>query len=174
MRLAYLIPLGIFLFILGLGGYMLTQPKDEVIRSQMVMKPLPEFDLPPATEGVEGATRADFADGTPKLLNFWASWCVPCIAEAPQLEALKKEGVEIIGVAIRDKPENVAEFLGDHGNPYTRIGSDEISSLMIELGASGVPETYIIDGEGNIRYQHIGDIREEHVPMLLELLEEAR
>lgn len=174
MRLVYLVPLAIFLFILGLGGYMLTQTKDDAIPSQMVMKPLPPFELPPATEGVLGTSRADFADGKPKLLNFWASWCTPCIAEAPQLEALKQQGVEIIGVAIRDKPENVAGFLDQHGNPYSRVGADEISSLMIELGASGVPETYVIDGKGNIRYQHIGDIRKEHVPMLLKLLEEAR
>lgn len=174
MRLVYIIPLAVFLFILGLGGYMLTQPKDDAIPSQMVMKALPPFELPPATQGVQGVSQADFADGKPKLLNFWASWCTPCIAEAPQLEALKDQGVEIIGVAIRDKPENVAEFLEQHGNPYSKIGADEISSLMIDLGASGVPETYVIDGEGNIRYQHIGDIREEHVPLLLKLLEEAR
>ncbi len=174
MRLTYSIPLAIFLFILGLGGFMLTQPKDDTIPSAMISKPLPEFALEPATDGVEGASRADFVGGEPKLLNIWASWCLPCIAEAPQLEALKEEGAEIIGIAIRDKPEDVAEFLGRWGNPYTRIGADDISSLMIEIGASGVPETYVIDAAGNIRYQHIGDIREEHVPLLLEKLEEAR
>ncbi len=174
MRLAYVIPLAIFLFILGLGGYMLTQPKTETIPSAMIAKPLPDFELPPATVGVEGATREDFVGGEPKLLNIWASWCIPCIAEAPQLEALKEEGVEIIGIAIRDTPEDVTRFLERHGNPYTRIGADEISALMLEIGASGVPETYVIDGQGNIRYQHIGDIREEHVPLLLEKLEEAR
>lgn len=174
MRLIYLIPLAVFLFILGLGGYMLTQPKDEAIPSQMINKPLPEFNLKPAIQGVEGTSRADFTDGKPKLLNIWASWCVPCIAEAPQLEKLKQQGVEIVGIAIRDKPENVADFLADHGNPYSRIGSDDISSLMIDLGASGVPETYVIDGQGNIRYQHIGDIREEHIPMLLDQLAKAK
>ncbi|WP_371815539.1 DsbE family thiol:disulfide interchange protein [Erythrobacter sp. JK5] len=142
--------------------------------SAMISKPLPEFDLPPATEGVPGAARADFVGGEPRLLNVWASWCLPCIAEAPQLEALKEQGVEIIGIAIRDKPEDVAAFLERHGNPYSRIGADEISSLMIEIGASGVPETYVIDGAGNIRYQHIGDIRERDVAMLLGKLEEAR
>lgn len=174
MRMAYVIPLAIFLFILGLGGYMLTQPKTETIPSAMISKPLPDFELPPATAGVEGATRADFIGGEPRLLNIWASWCIPCIAEAPQLEALKAEGVEIIGIAIRDTPEDVTNFLERHGNPYTRIGADEISSLMLGIGASGVPETYVIDGQGNIRYQHIGDIREEHVPLLLEKLEEAQ
>lgn len=174
MRLAYAIPLALFLAILGLGGYMLTQTKDDTIPSAMVGKPLPEFDLPPATEGVEGASRTDFVGDKPRLLNLWASWCPPCIAEAPQLEALKEAGVEIIGIAMRDKPEDVARFLGQHGNPYTRIGSDNISAIQFELGSSGLPETYVIDAEGVIRHQHIGDIRAEHVPMLLEKLEEAQ
>ncbi|MEL6531052.1 MAG: DsbE family thiol:disulfide interchange protein [Pseudomonadota bacterium] len=174
MRLTYTIPLAVFLFILGLGGYMLTQPKDDTIPSAMISKPLPDFDLEPAMDGVEGASRADFVGGEPKLLNIWASWCLPCIAEAPQLEALKERGVTIIGVAIRDKPEDVAAFLERWGNPYTRIGGDEISSIQFELGSSGVPETYVIDAQGSIQYQHIGDIREEHVPLLLEKLEAAR
>lgn len=174
MRALYLIPLALFLFFAGLAGYMLTQPKDEMIRSQMIEKPLPEFTLEPAMEGLPGVARADFVGGQPRLLNIWASWCLPCIAEAPQLESLKEEGVEIIGIAVRDQPEAVAGFLERHGNPYTRIGADDISAMMLELGASGVPETYVIDASGNIRYQHIGDIRENHVPMLLEKLAEAR
>ncbi|MEM9501161.1 MAG: hypothetical protein AAF941_04880 [Pseudomonadota bacterium] len=80
MRLVYLIPLGLCFFILGLGGYMLTQSKDSTIPSAMISKPLPEFDLSPAIEGVEGASRANFIGGGPRLLNIWASWCVPCIA----------------------------------------------------------------------------------------------
>ena len=174
MRPLYLVPLALFLFFAGLAGYMLTQPKDQNVPSQMIEQPLPEFSLKPALEGMRGASRADFVGGEPRLLNIWASWCLPCIAEAPHLERLKQEGVEIIGVAVRDTPEAVEGFLSRHGNPYTRIGSDDISSLMLEIGASGVPETYVIDGAGNIRYQHIGDIREEHVPMLLEKLEEVK
>lgn len=174
MRLIYLIPLALFLFFAGVAGYMLTQPKQTNIPSQMIEQELPEFTLEPALEGMPGASRADFVGGGPKLLNIWASWCVPCIAEAPHLERLKQEGVEIIGIAVRDRPEAVEAFLTRYGNPYTRIGADDISELMLEIGASGVPETYVIDGAGSIRYQHIGDVRESHVPMLLEKLEEAR
>jgi len=174
MRLAYVIPLAVFMFIAGLAGYMLTQEKDHNIPSQMIEQVLPEFTLEPALEGMPGASKADFIGGEPRLLNIWASWCLPCIAEAPHLERLKEEGVEIIGIAVRDKPEDVATFLSRHGNPYTRIGADDISELMLEIGASGVPETYVIDAQGNIRYQHIGDIREETVPLLLEKLEEVR
>jgi len=166
-------PLGLFVFFLGLAGYQLTQPKDELIRSAMIGKPLPEFALEPAMPGVLGTSRSDFVGGQPRLLNVWASWCLPCIAEAPQLEALKENGVEIIGVAIRDKPEDVAQFLSRYGNPYSRIGADEISAIQFELGSSGVPETYVIDANGVIQYQHIGDIRAEHVPMLMERLQEA-
>ena len=173
MRWVMWAPLAIFVFFLGLAGYQLTQPKDDTIPSAMVEKPLPDFNLEPATEGIPGASKADFVGGKPRLLNIWASWCLPCIAEAPQLEALKEEGVEIIGVAIRDKPDDVAQFLARYGNPYTRIGADDISSLMLEIGASGVPETYVIDAEGRIRYQHIGDIRESDVPVLLAKLDEA-
>jgi cytochrome c biogenesis protein CcmG/thiol:disulfide interchange protein DsbE len=174
MRLTYLIPLALFLFFAGLAGYMLTQPKDENIPSQMIEQPLPDFTLEPALEGLPGASKADFVGGQPRLLNIWASWCLPCITEAPHLERLQQEGVEIIGIAVRDRPEAVEDFLSRYGNPYSRIGSDDISELMLEIGASGVPETYVIDAEGNIRYQHIGDIRAETVPLLLEKLEEAR
>ena len=173
-RLFYIIPLALFLFFAGLAGYMLTQEKAQTIPSQMVEQPLPDFSLEPALEGLPGASRADFVGGEPRLLNIWASWCLPCIAEAPHLERLSREGVEIIGIAVRDRPQDVARFLSQHGNPYSRIGADEISSLSIELGASGVPETYVIDAEGNIRYQHIGDVRAETVPLLLEQLEMAR
>ncbi|GMN02836.1 DsbE family thiol:disulfide interchange protein [Erythrobacter sp. MTPC3] len=173
MRPVSFIPLALFLFFAGLAGYMLTQDKDQTIPSGMVDKPLPEFDLPPAYDGLPGASRADFIGGKPKLLNVWASWCLPCIAEAPQLEALKEEGVEIIGIAIRDTPEDVSVFLDRHGNPYTRIGADDISELQIEIGAAGVPETFVIDAQGNIRHQHIGDIRESDVAKLLQILEEV-
>ena len=168
------VPLALFIGFAALAGFMLTQPKDEFVESQMVGKPLPAFDLRPAAPDRPGASLADFQDGKPKLLNVWASWCLPCIAEAPQLERLKNEGVEIVGIAIRDRPADVAGFLARHGNPYTRIGADDLSEVQLEIGSSGVPETFVIDGKGVIRHQHIGDIRAEHVPMLLEKLQEAR
>ena len=173
MRWTLWVPLALFAFFLGLAAYQLSQPKDEFVPSTMIGKPLPEFDLRPATEELPGVALEDFKDGTPRLLNIWASWCLPCIAEAPHLESLNEAGVEIVGVAIRDKPEDVARFLATHGNPYTRIGADDLSELQLEIGSSGVPETFVIDGDGIIRYQHIGDVREDDVPMLLEKLQEA-
>lgn len=167
------IPLLLFAGFLGVAAYQLSQPKDDFVHSAMIGKPLPEFALPAALDGTAGVSTAGFRDGKPRLLNIWASWCLPCIAEAPQLDRLRQEGVEIVGIAIRDRPEDVAAFLARHGNPYTRIGADDLSQVQLAIGSSGVPETFVIDGEGVIRYQHIGDIRAEHVPMLLEKLREA-
>ena len=172
-RLFLWVPLALFAFFAGLAGYMLTQKKDEFVESAMIGQPLPAFALEPAFDGLPGAAKADFT-GKPKLLNIWASWCLPCIAEAPQLEALKQQGVEIIGIAIRDRPEDVANFLSKYGNPYTRIGSDKISEVQLAIGSSGVPETFVIDAKGVIRYQKIGDIRPEDVPVLLAELEKAK
>jgi cytochrome c biogenesis protein CcmG/thiol:disulfide interchange protein DsbE len=152
---------------------MLTQEKDQFVESTMIGQPLPDFALKPAFAGLPGAAKADFT-GKPRLLNIWASWCLPCIAEAPQLEALKAQGVEIVGIAIRDRPEDVANFLARHGNPYVRIGADDISEVQLAIGSSGVPETFVIDAKGVIRYQHIGDIRPEHVKLLLAELEKAK
>lgn len=172
-KLTLWLPLALFAFFAGLAAYMLTQPKDQFVESTMIGQPLPTFALDPAFDGLPGASKADFT-GKPKLLNIWASWCLPCIAEAPQLEALQKQGVEIIGIAIRDKPADVSGFLTKHGNPYTRIGSDRISEVQLAIGSSGVPETFVIDSKGVIRHQHIGDIRPEDVPVLLRELEEAQ
>jgi cytochrome c biogenesis protein CcmG, thiol:disulfide interchange protein DsbE len=139
----------------------------------MVGKPLPEFTLPAAVEGTPGLSTADFRQGEPRLLNVFASWCVPCAVEAPQLEALQQAGVGIDGVAIRDRSEDIAAFLQRHGNPFARIGKDDVSAVQLALGSSGVPETFVVDGQGVIRYQHIGDIRPEHVQVILEKLKEA-
>ena len=83
---------------------------------------------------------------------------------------MKAAGVEIDGIAIRDRPEDVAAFLDEFGNPYRRIGSDSEMAVQLKLGSSGVPETYVIGADGTILFQHIGDIRVEHVPMLIEKL----
>ena len=168
------VPLFAFALFVGLAAYQLTQPKDDFVESRMVGEELPYFDLPPSMEGAEGVSNATFADGKPRLLNIWASWCLPCIAEAPHLESLQEQGAEIVGVAIRDQPEDIARFLARHGNPYSRIGRDDLSEVQLAIGSSGVPETFVIDGKGMIRYQHIGDIRADDVPVLLAELEKVR
>lgn len=173
MNWRFFLPLGIFAAFVGVAAYQLTQPKSEFVESAMIGKPMPQFELRAASPDRPGLALADLKDGQPRLVNIWASWCVPCAAEAPQLAALEAQGAKIVGVAIRDRPEDVAAFLARYGNPYERIGADDMSVVQLGIGSSGVPETFVVDGKGTIRYQHIGDIRREHVPMLLEKLREA-
>jgi cytochrome c biogenesis protein CcmG/thiol:disulfide interchange protein DsbE len=157
-----------------LAAYGLAVPKEEKVYSAMIGRQLPEFSLPPATLGVLPLSNTDMGDGQPRLLNIFASWCIPCKAEAPQLEALKAAGVEIDGIVIRDRPEDVAAFLYEFGNPYRRIGGDSEMAVQLKLGSSGVPETYVIAADGTILFQHIGVIRTADVPMLIEKLKAAK
>lgn len=168
------IPLALFALFFGVVAYRLVNPADRVIESRLVGKQLPQFTLPPAYDGRPGLSSADFAKGEPRLLNIFASWCLPCIAEAPMLERLSGQGAPIDAIAIRDRPEDVAAFLRRNGNPYRRIGADMESRVQLALGSSGVPETFVIDGKGVIRYQHVGDIREDDIPMILAQLRKAR
>ena len=157
----------------GLFAFMLSQPKDEFVESTMIGQPIPAFDLPAAVADRPGLSSRDLADGRPKLLNVFASWCVPCAAEAPNLAALEASGANIVGVAIRDRPDDVARFLEAYGNPFSRIGKDDISAVQLSIGSSGVPETFVIDGKGVIRYQYIGPIGPGEVSLLLAQLREA-
>ncbi|MEN7536222.1 DsbE family thiol:disulfide interchange protein [Aurantiacibacter flavus] len=173
VRIGLWVLVGIAAFLFGLFAYQLSQPKDEFIKSAMIGQDIPAFDLPAATASRPALSSADLADGKPKLLNIFASWCVPCAAEAPQLAELERAGATIVGVAIRDREEDVDRFLATYGNPFARIGRDDISEVQLSLGSSGVPETFVIDGQGRITYQHIGDIRPEQVSMILEELRKA-
>ena len=173
-RLALWLPLALFVAFFAVVSYGLIKPSSAAIRSKLIGKPLPTFSLPPAHAGQPGLGSASFKQGQPRLLNIFASWCIPCIAEAPVLLEMKRQGVPIDAIAIRDRPQDVARFLARNGNPYDRIGSDVDSSIQLALGSSGVPETFVIDGRGIIRHQHIGDIRPEDVPELIAALKAAR
>lgn len=173
-RILLWIPLGVFLVFLIVVAVSLYAPSDRTIRSQMVGKPVPQFELPPAFPGRPTVTSAPLATGEPRILNVFASWCVPCIAEAPHLEAIADRGVPIDAVAIRDAPRDIARFLERYGDPFARIGLDEDSSLQMAMGSSGVPETFVIDGDGIIRHQHIGAINENDVPEIVAAWEAAR
>lgn len=156
-------PLAVFAAVAMLVAWGLSSPADRTVRSAMAGKPLPAFALPPLVPGKAGLASADFARGQPRLLNVFASWCVPCVAEAPQLLALKRMGVPIDAVAIHDTAPAVAAFLARNGDPYAAIGDDSKSSVQLALGSSGVPETFIVDGKGRIVSQHVGDIRADNV-----------
>ncbi|MBC7154633.1 MAG: DsbE family thiol:disulfide interchange protein [Rhodobacteraceae bacterium] len=101
---------------------------------------------------------ATLRDGEVKLVNYWASWCAPCRAEHPMLERLAGEGVAIYGINYKDDPEDAMAFLGDLGNPYRAIGADESGRTAIDWGVYGVPETYVIDGQGRIVLRIAGPV----------------
>lgn len=171
-KLIWLLPLLLFVGLLVLMASNLGDSPTAVIRSQMIDKQVDAFDLA-GMDGEKGLSSADLATGKPLLVNLFASWCLPCAVEAPQLEQLKEAGVVLHGIAVRDTAKDMRAFLNRHGNPFDRIGDDSGGRMMLNFGASGVPETYVIDGKGIIRYQHLGEIRPEHVPVILRELEKA-
>ena len=173
-RLFLWLPLAVFLAFLVTVAIGLRKPPETEIRSRMIGKAMPDFALGPAVASHPPLTAADLRRGKPRLVNVFASWCVPCKAEAPQLMALRQRGVPIDGVAIRDRTEDVARFLAEWGDPFERIGADPASRVQFALGSSGVPETFVVDGRGVIRHQHIGDIRPENVPEIIAAWEAAK
>jgi len=168
------LPFALFALLFGLVAFGLKAPADRTIHSAMVGKPLPDFALPGIIQTKPGLDSALFRKGKPRLLNVFASWCIPCVAEAPQLMRLKTMGVPIDAIAIRDTGPAIEGFLRRNGDPYERIGDDKISAVQLSLGSSGVPETFVVDGHGKIVQQHIGDIREEDIPALLTALQDAQ
>ena len=168
------VPLTVLILFVVAVSWRLANPPSPTIRSRMVGRPLPAFALPAAIPGKPTLASTDLASGEPRLVNVFASWCVPCIAEAPILAGLRARGVAMDAIAIRDRPEDVADFLARHGDPFDRIGADYDSKVQLALGSSGVPESFVVDGRGIVRFQHIGPILEPDVPMILAELAKAR
>jgi len=173
-RLILWLPLLVFAIFLIVVAFGLQRSPEAPIGSQMIGKAVPEFLLPAAVPGKPGLSSADLGKGEPRVVNIFASWCVPCIAESPHLLALKKRGIPIDAIAIRDRPEDIAHFLEKYGDPYSRIAADTDSRVQMAFGSSGVPETFVVDGRGIIRYQHIGGIGPQHVVELVRAFEAAR
>jgi len=168
------------LFVIGLG-----QEDPSRVPSVLIGKPAPEFDLPPL-EGLtrQGAPVPGFAtsdlqgadlQGNVTLVNIWASWCGPCRDEHPHLMALSEvDGVRLVGINYKDEPANARRFLGALGLPYEAVGVDPEGRTFVDWGAYGVPETFIVDGDGIIRHKYIGPItakalEETILPMIEDL-----
>lgn len=173
-RLLLWLPLAFFLGLLLVVGSGLLKPADRTVHSAMVGKRLPPFELPGIVPGKAGLSSADFGTGEPRLLNVFASWCLPCIAEAPVLLRLKQAGVRVEGIAVRDTAADLQQFLARNGDAYDRIGSDRESRVQLSIGGSGVPESFVIDGKGRIVLQHIGDITAPDIPMIVAAVVQAQ
>ncbi|MCV2880916.1 DsbE family thiol:disulfide interchange protein [Actibacterium sp. XHP0104] len=130
--------------------------------SAFVGRAAPAVQLTPLGEGAT-ITDADIAAEGVKLVNFWASWCAPCRAEHPMLEDLAAEGVTIYGINYKDEPANALGFLDELGNPYTAIAADAQGRTALEWGVYGVPETYVIDGQGRILHRTAGPLTRQIV-----------
>ena len=158
-RILYILPVLAFaglvcLFYRGLNG----PPPDE-LPSALIGKAAPATNLPALDADASAFTSADFRNGHVTVLNVWASWCVPCRAEAPALAALSQiKGVALYGMVYEDRPAAAREFLREAGNPFRRIDLDRDGHAGIEWGIYGVPETFVIDTRGIVRLRYAGPI----------------
>jgi cytochrome c biogenesis protein CcmG, thiol:disulfide interchange protein DsbE len=158
-KLLFLLPAALFAvlviaFAMGLGH------DPSLLPSALINRPAPQFDLPGLYDPQKGLARRDLNSGV-TLVNFFASWCAPCREEQPALMALAREpGLTLDGIAYKDKPGDARRFLDDLGNPYRLIGVDRDGTTAINFGVYGVPETYIVDRIGHIRYRQVGPLSE--------------
>jgi cytochrome c biogenesis protein CcmG/thiol:disulfide interchange protein DsbE len=143
-----------------------------LVQSALIDKPAPQFTL----RAVDGLSVPGFdtaaLTGEVTVVNVFASWCIPCRDEHPVLEALKQQtGIRLFGMNQKDAAQNAAAFLAELGNPYDAIGADSNGRTSIDWGVYGVPETFIVDAKGVIRFKHVGplameDIAKEIIPAI--------
>ena len=131
----------------------------------LVGKPVPVVILPDLDSGAMVAVRD--APAGPRLINFFASWCAPCRVEAPQLMALKTQGVKVVGIAYKDAPANTQAFLTRLGDPFAERLVDRDGRAGLEFGVTGVPETYLVGSDGMIIAKHTGPLTPDAAEDLL-------
>ena len=162
------VPLAVFGALAILFAFALSGGDPSKLPSALIGKPVPPVAFP-AIEGltdgttpIKGFAAADLARGQVSVVNFWASWCAPCVQEHPLLVALQvRTGVKIFGVNYKDQPVAARRFLGRYGNPYWAVGADTNGRGAIEWGVYGMPETFVVNGRGEIAYKHVGPISAE-------------
>lgn len=161
-RFLYAAPVLLFAaFAVIAAAYMLSGKNPRAIESPLVGQPVPAF-------AIDGLTHIDIEG--PALVNFFASWCVPCEAEHPVVKALSGD-VKIYGINYKDEPAKRDVFLARLGNPYTVAGSDPDGVAAIAFGVYGVPTTFVVDNNGVIVYRHDAPLTESDVPLLREYLQ---
>jgi cytochrome c biogenesis protein CcmG/thiol:disulfide interchange protein DsbE len=164
-RLLFLLPLLTLLLMAGFFTWSLLSGRDPAaIGSVMVGRLAPHLDVPALRAGEPPVTNALLATGKPVIVNFFASWCTPCLAEHPLFARLaEREGAVIIGIAWKNKPEEARAWLNKLGDPYRQAGYDLDGKAGLDWGLSGVPETYLIDGNGVVRFHFQGPVTEREV-----------
>jgi len=173
-RLLYLVPLLAFAAVAAWLAFGLGRDPQQ-LPSALLDRPVPEFALPALLADRPGLAAADLGRGEVTLVNVWASWCVPCRAEHPVLTRFAEaEGIAVVGINHKDKPDAARRFLSELGNPFRRIGADPDGRASIEWGVYGVPETFVVDRGGRIRYRHVGAIGPQDVAPLLALVKRLR
>lgn len=174
-RLLFVVPVLVFA---GLAVYfafpLLNGTDPGYIPSPLIDQPAPRFDLPPLPGRDKGVSSGDL-EGKVSIVNIFASWCIPCRAEAPVLMGLAQAAkVPIYGINQKDKPEDAEAYLKELGDPYAAIGRDADRKVSIDWGAYGAPETFIVDAQGRIRFKQAApltqaDIRDTILPLLAKL-----
>ena len=161
-RLLFLLPLLTLALMTGFFAWSLLAGRDPAaIGSVMVGRPAPRLDVPALTPGELPLGDAMLRTGKPVLLNFFASWCAPCLAEHPLFMRLRdREGATLVGVAWKNKREDAIAWLKRLGDPFKAAGLDLDGKTGLDWGLSGVPETYAIDGNGIVRLHFRGPITE--------------
>ncbi len=170
-----LLPLLIFIGLAALFYFGLLAGDPSKLPSALIGRPAPVTNLPPiealATANgtpVPGLTNATFA-GKVTLVNVWASWCVPCHDEVPQLEKLSHDPrIQLVGINYKDAPDNARRFLNRYGNPFAAAGADVNGRTSIDWGVYGVPETFLVGRDGAIVYKLVGPITNENLARVLE------
>lgn len=161
-----LAPLALLALLVIVGAFLLLRGGErETLTAGMIGRPAPAYAL----EALGGGepVRSQAREGRPYVINLFASWCAPCRAEHPQLTALQAGGVEIVGVAYKDRPENAARFLNELGNPYSAVALDRNGRFGLQLGLAGVPETFVIGEDGRVLAVHRGPLTPEAVERVI-------
>lgn len=158
-QLWFLVPLIMFLIIIGLF-YTRLGKDTTVVTNTSLNRPLPNFSLPSLANPEQTITQAQLPK-QPYLLNIWASWCVTCKIEHPFLLQMAKAGVPIVGINYKDDRKDALAYLNTHEDPFTLNAQDINGSFGIDLGLTGVPESFVVDTTGNVRQHILGEINEE-------------